>query len=409
MAFLKDSGSKKIVDAIRYTAKQNVWNDPEEEVLPEDICTIIGPPGPQGERGPQGEGFSIYKSYVSIEAMNNDVDNVEVGKFVIIAAAGPHPEEDPDNSKLYVRNSEGGFTFVNDLSGSQGIQGPTEWEKITDRPTSLPASDVYDWAKAEEKPSYRVDEIGGIKGNLLAIYNAEDGGSIVFFGRSKAGDYTTGQKIYVEILQSAHGAIEYAAILERNNYPSEGYDHNTFNLIEEIVTPQQSSAWLTDFAWGTTMAYGEIASGKPRTGGYATMVANVYECGEKLSDILADLTFDSGWENLSLNSEFSNYSTDLACKYRRIGKIVELRGLAVNANQLAASTTASYTIGNLPVMCRPSTDVVRLQTTGGILTFQLIVDTSGNVSITQVKNEGASVVLIPANTQIQIGMTFMVD
>ena len=59
MAFLKDSGSKKIVDAIRYTAKQNVWNDPEEEVLPEDICTIIGPPGPQGERGPQGEGFSI--------------------------------------------------------------------------------------------------------------------------------------------------------------------------------------------------------------------------------------------------------------------------------------------------------------------------------------------------------------
>ena len=81
-----------------------------------------------------------------------DADNVEVGKFVIIAAAGPHPEEDPDNSKLFVRDSEGGFTFVNDLSGSQGIQGPTEWEKITDRPTSLPASDVYDWAKAEEKP-----------------------------------------------------------------------------------------------------------------------------------------------------------------------------------------------------------------------------------------------------------------
>ena len=159
MAFLKDSGSKKIVDAIRYTAKQNVWNDPEEEVLPEDICTIIGPPGPQGERGPQGEGFSIYKSYVSIEEMNNDANNVEVGKFVIIAAVGPHPEEDPDNSKLFVRDSEGGFTFVNDLSGSQGIQGPTEWEKITDRPTSLPASDVYDWAKASSKPSYAWSEI----------------------------------------------------------------------------------------------------------------------------------------------------------------------------------------------------------------------------------------------------------
>ena len=32
---------------------------------------------------------------------------------------------DPDNSKLYVKNSEGTFTFINDLSGAQGIQGET--------------------------------------------------------------------------------------------------------------------------------------------------------------------------------------------------------------------------------------------------------------------------------------------
>ena len=33
--------------------------------------------------------------------------------------------------------------------------------QITDFPTSMPASDVYDWAKSETKPSYSFDEITG--------------------------------------------------------------------------------------------------------------------------------------------------------------------------------------------------------------------------------------------------------
>lgn len=33
---------------------------------------------------------------------------------------------------------------------------------ITDFPTSLPASDVYDWAKAETKPTYTHDEVGAL-------------------------------------------------------------------------------------------------------------------------------------------------------------------------------------------------------------------------------------------------------
>ena len=52
--------------------------------------------------------------------MNNDAANVPVGKFVLIASN----IDDPDNSKLYVKNSEGSFTFESDLSGAQGIQGP---------------------------------------------------------------------------------------------------------------------------------------------------------------------------------------------------------------------------------------------------------------------------------------------
>ncbi len=36
-----------------------------------------------------------------------------------------------------------------------------KWSDITDHPTSLPASDVYPWAKASTKPSYTWDEITG--------------------------------------------------------------------------------------------------------------------------------------------------------------------------------------------------------------------------------------------------------
>ena len=76
--------------------------------------------GPVGPQGPTGEGFSIYKTYSSIESMNNDTDNVPIGKFVLIAS----DVEDPDNAKLFVKNSEGSFTFETDMSGAQGIQGP---------------------------------------------------------------------------------------------------------------------------------------------------------------------------------------------------------------------------------------------------------------------------------------------
>ena len=76
--------------------------------------------GPQGPKGDTGEGFSIYKTYASVAAMNADANNVAAGKFVLIASN----TQDPDNSKLYVKNSEGTFTFETDMSGAQGIQGP---------------------------------------------------------------------------------------------------------------------------------------------------------------------------------------------------------------------------------------------------------------------------------------------
>ena len=77
-----------------------------------------GDTGPKGEKGDTGEGFSIFKTYASVAAMNADKANVQQGKFVLIASN----TEDVDNAKLYVKGATD-FTFLTDLSGAQGIKG----------------------------------------------------------------------------------------------------------------------------------------------------------------------------------------------------------------------------------------------------------------------------------------------
>jgi len=80
---------------------------------------IQGVQGEQGPKGDTGEGFSIYRTYASVTAMEADAENVAEGKFVLIASN----VDDADNAKLYVKGGES-FTFLTDLSGAQGIQGP---------------------------------------------------------------------------------------------------------------------------------------------------------------------------------------------------------------------------------------------------------------------------------------------
>ena len=74
--------------------------------------------GPQGIQGPQGEAFKIKKTYSSIEAMQADFDNMEVGDYVMIVSS----VELEDNAKLYTK-TETEWVFITDFSGSTGIQG----------------------------------------------------------------------------------------------------------------------------------------------------------------------------------------------------------------------------------------------------------------------------------------------
>ena len=86
-----------------------------EELTPEQKASLKGD---KGDKGDTGEGFSIYKTYASIAAMNADAANVPEGKFVIITST----VEEEDNAKLFCKNATN-FSFITDMSGATGIKG----------------------------------------------------------------------------------------------------------------------------------------------------------------------------------------------------------------------------------------------------------------------------------------------
>lgn len=82
------------------------------------LASLVGAKGDTGEKGNPGKDFNIVKTFPSITEMNGD--GFSDGDFAMIAS----DVNDPDDGKLYVWNGTG-FTYIADLSGSQGIKGDT--------------------------------------------------------------------------------------------------------------------------------------------------------------------------------------------------------------------------------------------------------------------------------------------
>ena len=78
----------------------------------------------------------------------------------ILATGGFKKSGSDDN---YVLLGGGGHKTISSLSvnyaNSAGSANSVAWSKVSGRPSSLPASDVYSWAKASTKPSYSWSEI----------------------------------------------------------------------------------------------------------------------------------------------------------------------------------------------------------------------------------------------------------
>ena len=91
---------------------------------------------------------------------------------------------------------------------------------------------------------------------------------------------------------------------------------------------------------------------------------------------------DSGWIDATLSSRFNLYASDSECKYRKIGKYVQIHGVVKPKSAIAGSTT-EYTIFTLPEGYRPSNSVYSLCQGSGKNTWLLRVNTDGTVNFSR--------------------------
>lgn len=102
-----------------------------------------------------------------------DYANPKIESFSQIKIVDTLPESGDSNVCYWVETSTDSgvynqYILVNDrfeYAGSTEIN-LKDYVKLEDLPTSLPASDVYDWAKTATKPPYTLEEINTANSNL---------------------------------------------------------------------------------------------------------------------------------------------------------------------------------------------------------------------------------------------------
>ena len=116
---------------------------------------------------------------------------------------------------------------------------------------------------------------------------------------------------------------------------------------------------------------------------------------------------DTEWLEATLTSDFQKYNnlSENVPKYRKVGKIVEIRGVVAPTSELAAG--ASKTIFTLPIGYRPSIGVSRLQQGSGKKSWLCRIETNGIVNF---QRYGITTTeKCPTTDWLPFQMEFMVD
>ena len=102
-------------------------------------------------------GNTVSKAFTLTDANGNDIgvlDNIFAEGAIVKAIL------DTDGNKAYIQNPNTNTYLESRFDGKSDIGHKHTKSEITDFPTSMPASDVYSWAKAASKPTYTASEVG---------------------------------------------------------------------------------------------------------------------------------------------------------------------------------------------------------------------------------------------------------
>ena len=117
--------------------------------------------------------------------------------------------------------------------------------------------------------------------------------------------------------------------------------------------------------------------------------------------------YDSGWVNLTLGSEFVQYGTGNAVRYRKIGSMVEVRGIVKPAADIAGSTDM-HTIATLPSGARPVEPLYTICQGSSNCTWLLRVNTDGVLGFSRYRN-GGTTATASAGTWLPFQLTFFIN
>lgn len=119
--------------------------------------------------------------------------------------------------------------------------------------------------------------------------------------------------------------------------------------------------------------------------------------------------YDTGWKDMSFGTGFAHYGTiDWKAQYRRVGKVVSVRGAVKNTSAFTPNTdngTTICTIGD--TSCRPSKIYQFVQQGSGMNRMLMRINTNGTINIFRYGTTSAS--QVGANSMLNIHCTFLVD
>ena len=169
--------------------------------------------------------------------------------------------QDKKDNTLYF--TDDGDLYKGTTAYSENVQSdwneaqPTSSAFIKNKPTSMPASDVYDWAKAETKPSYTKSEVG--------LGNVENKSSAAIRGELTESNVTTALG-YTPLNQLLKGSADGLAELDSNGkVPSSQLPSYVDDVIEGYLSGgkfYKESAHTTEISGESGKIYIDLSTGK---------------------------------------------------------------------------------------------------------------------------------------------------
>lgn len=181
--YLTDENSGKTVNTIRIKnsarPKPEIHNTPEEAELFRAAIDAVNAAADRAEAAVSAEAISgIVIDYLK-EHPVGDADPEKIAAAVVsYFAENPITAESigalPGNTEIPDRlsdlNEDTDHRTVTDAekkAWSEKSNFSGSWNDLDDRPLNMPASDVYDWAKQPEKPTYIASEVGARPDNWM--------------------------------------------------------------------------------------------------------------------------------------------------------------------------------------------------------------------------------------------------